>query len=59
MPKWVWDVMLMIFMKASPEIKNVVCSKLDELEAKAKETKSPWDDMLVKMLKGMAGCPSN
>jgi len=56
MPKWMWDLLLMIFMQASPEIKKIVCQKLDELEAKAKETKNPFDDLLVKMAKGMAGC---
>ena len=58
MPKWLWDLILMMLMKASPELKAVVCQKLDELEAKAKETKNPWDDMLVKMAKSVAGCPA-
>lgn len=56
MKKWMWDLMIMLFLKASPEIRAVVCQKLDELEAKAKETKNPFDDILVKMAKGMAGC---
>lgn len=56
MPKWIWDIILAMVVQASPEIKKQVCEKLDELAAKAKETKNPIDDLLVGMLKGMVGC---
>lgn len=56
MPKWIWDLMLTLLVKASPELKAMLCGKLDELEAKAKETRNPFDDILVKMAKGMVGC---
>ncbi len=56
MPKWVWDLMLAMLVQASPEIKKAVCDKLEELAAKAKETKNPFDDFLIKMFQGMVGC---
>ncbi len=56
MPKWVWDLMFALVVQASPEIKKLVCEKLDELAVKAKETRNPFDDLLVKCLKGAVGC---
>lgn len=56
MPKWIWDLMLAMLVQASPEIKKLLCEKLDELAVKAKETRNPFDDLLVKIVKGMVGC---
>ena len=35
----------------SPEIKKLVADFLVQLEANAKKTPNPWDDMLVDLLK--------
>jgi len=59
MPTWIINLMISVLLKASPEIKGTICEKLNELEVKAKETKNPWDDILVKMAKGVAGCPES
>ena len=56
MPKWIWDLMLAMLVQASPDIKKLLCEKLDELAVKAKETRNPFDDLLVKIVKGMVGC---
>lgn len=56
MPAWLINLLIAILLKASPEIKGTICEKLNELEAKAAQTKNPFDDILVKMAKGMAGC---
>lgn len=56
MPKWMWDLMLAMVVQASPEIKALLCEKLDELAVKAKTTRNPFDDLLVRMAKGMVGC---
>lgn len=59
MPAWLINLLINVLLKASPEIKGTICEKLNELEAKAKETKNPWDDILVRMAKGMANCPDS
>ncbi len=35
----------------SPEIKQLVADFVIQLEANAKKTPNPWDDMLVELLK--------
>lgn len=56
MPEWIWNLLLGVLLKASPEIKILICDKLEELAIKAKETRNPFDDMLIRLLQGMVGC---
>ena len=39
----------------SPEIRAELCKKLDAMEAKAKQTKLPFDDIGVAILRGVLG----
>jgi len=41
----------MIFTVASPELRKGLEQWLDNLEAQAKKTSNPWDDVLVGLLK--------
>lgn len=40
----------------SPEVKAEIVQALDKMEAKAKTTKLPFDDIGVAMLRMMLGC---
>lgn len=40
---------------ATPEIRQVLVEYLDAMEKKAKLTENPFDDILVMILKGLAG----
>jgi len=44
--------------RISPEIRMSIRKWLEELERKAKETKNPWDDLFVAVLKIMFGVES-
>lgn len=47
---WV-TIILNLFHMAGPELKKVLLDALNQWEAKAKETKTPIDDILVGILK--------
>ena len=40
---------------ATPEIRQVLVEYLDAMDRKAKSTDNPYDDILVLILKGLAG----
>jgi len=40
----------------SPELKRLLCDFCSSLEAKARTTSNPWDDILAQVLKGIL-CP--
>lgn len=40
----------------SPEVKAEITAALDKMEAKAKTTKLPFDDLAVAMLRMILGC---
>jgi len=57
MDKWIWKILALILVQASPEIRNAFCDMLNELEQKAKATKNPWDDVLVGLAQTVLACP--
>lgn len=59
MNKWIWELIRLILSVASPEIRESICKLLNTMEQKAKETKNPWDDVLVGLLKTVLACPEN
>jgi len=56
MNKWIWQLIGLVLAQASPLIREHLCQLLAELEVKAKETKNPWDDVLVGMLATLLSC---
>ena len=51
MNEWILRLIGLIVGVASPELRAVITQWLTQLEAAAKKTANPWDDMLVGMLK--------
>jgi len=51
MNEWILRLIGMIFSVASPELRKGLEQWLDNLEAQAKKTSNPWDDILVGLLK--------
>lgn len=51
MNEWILRLIGMIFSVASPELRKGLEEWLDRLEAQAKKTSNPWDDILVGLLK--------
>lgn len=48
---WILGLIRLVIGVVSPELRTGVKELLNSLEAKAKKTPNPWDDMLVAMLK--------
>ena len=57
MNKWLWRLLELILVQASPTIRDSLCKGLKELEEKAKETDNKWDDVLVGVLQTVLQCP--
>lgn len=57
MSKWIWELIRLVLTVASPEIREQLCIMLNTLTVKAKETKNPWDDVVVGLLKTILACP--
>lgn len=51
MNEWILRLIGLIFSVASPELRKMLDEWLTQLEAQAKKTSNPWDDILVGMLK--------
>jgi len=51
MNEWILRIITMVVGVVSPEIRTGANQLLDDLEAKAKKTPNPWDDILVGLLK--------
>ncbi len=51
MNDWILRLIGLIVSVASPELRKVLESWLVQLEAQAKKTANPWDDVLVGLLK--------
>jgi len=48
-------ILMSTLQNATPEIRQVLSEYLDSMEKKAAATDNPWDDILVMVLKGLAG----
>lgn len=53
MSNWIFIFFLELINKMSPELRAAIKNFILELEKSAEKTKSPYDDLLVKFLKGM------
>ncbi|MBA7571647.1 hypothetical protein ES708_13413 [subsurface metagenome] len=53
MNEWLLQLITMIVTVMSPELRKGLEDWLDKLEADAKKTANPWDDILVGLLKSM------
>ncbi|MBA7524152.1 hypothetical protein ES705_16289 [subsurface metagenome] len=51
MNEWILRLIGMIFTVTSPELRKGLEDWLNNLEAQAKKTANPWDDVLVGLLK--------
>ena len=51
MNDWIFRLIGLVVTVASPELRKVLEEWLNTLEANAKKTANPWDDVLVGMLK--------
>lgn len=55
MNPWIAKLLGLVVKAVSPEIKTGAAELLDRLEAQAKKTANPFDDILVEMLKDIMG----
>lgn len=51
MNQWLLRLITMVVTVMSPELRKVLEDWISTLEAQAKNTDNPWDDILVGMLK--------
>ena len=51
MNKWLLQLITMVVTVMSPELRKGLDDVLNDLDAKAKKTANPWDDILVGLLK--------
>lgn len=51
MNEWILRLIGLVVTVASPELRKMLTEWLTTLEANAKKTANPWDDILVSMLK--------
>jgi len=59
MSKWLWKLLELILVQASPQIREQLCVLLSDLKQKAEATENPWDDVLVGVLRTVLNCPDN
>lgn len=57
MDKWIWKLISLILIQASPQIRQQLCQLLTDLAKKAAETDNAWDDVLVGLLQTILNCP--
>jgi NADPH-dependent curcumin reductase CurA len=51
MEKLILKIVEAALRQMSPEFRSQICGLVSNLEAQAKATKNPWDDILVSILK--------
>lgn len=57
MNKWIWTLISIVLTNMSAPLRELVENCVKAMEAKAKETASPADDLFVNMLKWALGMP--
>lgn len=55
MNKWVLQLVTMMLSVITPQLREGLDSFVANLEAQAKETPNPWDDIFVGLLKSLLG----
>lgn len=53
MNKWLLRIITMVVTVMSPELRIGLENVLNDLEAQAKKTANPWDDILVGLLRNL------
>lgn len=53
MDKWLLRIITLVVSVMSPELRKGLVDLLNNLEAQAKKTANPWDDVLVGLLKSI------
>lgn len=53
MNEWIFRLILLVVTMLSPEIRKSLETLLNQLEADAKKTANPWDDILIAMLRSL------
>jgi hypothetical protein len=57
MPSWLLNLVQAVFGVASGPMREQIVKNIKEWELKAKETKDPWDDILVGIVKFLLVIP--
>ena len=57
MNKWIWVLISMLLTNMSTPLRELLESCVKQMEAKAKETATPADDLFVNILKWALGMP--
>lgn len=53
MNEWLLRLVRLVLTVLSPELRTALVEWLDDLDARAKNTDNPWDDVLVGILKSI------
>lgn len=59
MNEWILRLIEIVLKSASPELRQFIIDWVKEIEAKAKETPNPWDDVLVGLIKVLLNVNTN
>lgn len=55
MDKWIFRIIRMVLGVITPELRESLFAFVRAMEANAKETPNPWDDIFVGLLKTLLG----
>lgn len=55
MNEWLLRILTMVFSVMTPELREGMVAFINTMEANAKKTPNPWDDIFVGVLKSMLG----
>lgn len=53
MDDWIMRLIHMVVTVVSPELRDGIAQWVNELDAQAKKTSNPWDDIFVAVLKSV------
>jgi len=57
MNRWIWTLISIVLTNMSAPLRELLEACVKQMEAKAKETATPADDLFVNMLKWALGMP--
>lgn len=58
MNEWLLRIVGLVIGQISPELRNGMITFVKNLEAQAKKTPNPWDDIFVDILRSVLNIPS-
>jgi len=59
MPKWIWNLIILIWSAASGPLREQIEKSVAEWEKTAKLTQNPWDDIVVGLIKWLLNIKSS